>query len=98
MLNLWSEDMKLTNTSTASQRALIKTLLRERSYSRLELRAKGICSPAPRLMELKTKCYEIITSTRTVIDQSGIKHNGIAVYSLLSEPQQETQGEQHYDN
>lgn len=89
MLNLWSEDMKLTNTSTASQRALIKALLRERPHSTLELRAKGICSPAPRIMELKKQGHEIITSTRAEIDQSGIKHNGIAVYTLLSEPQQE---------
>lgn len=83
--------MKLANTSTATQRALIKTLLRERPHSTLELRQKGICSPAPRIKELKSRGFEIVTSLRTEYDHVGVKHNNIAVYTLLSEPQDEAQ-------
>lgn len=79
--------MKLANTSTTSQRALIKALLRQRPHSTLEFRAKGICAPAPRIKELKNRGFEIVTSFRSEVDHVGIKHNGIAVYTLLSEPQ-----------
>ena len=92
--------MKLTNTSTASQRALVKALLRERPHSTLEFRAKGICAPAPRIKELKNRGFEIVTSFRSEVDHVGIKHNGIAVYTLLSEPQGDHQ-QQHkgqYEN
>ncbi|MGY4700463.1 helix-turn-helix domain-containing protein [Avibacterium paragallinarum] len=47
----------------------------------------GICSPAPRIMELRAKGYDISTSKQDEIDHAGVKHRGIAVYTLHSQPQ-----------
>lgn len=81
--------MTLENTSTSTQRLHILKCLRLRPHSTLEFRSHGICSPAPRIMELRSKGYEIITTTTTEYDHAGTKHRGIAVYQLLSEPTRE---------
>lgn len=81
--------MKLTANSAASQRAKIKACLRDRAHSTLEFRAMGICSPAPRIKELRKLGYDISTTTRTETDHAGVIHKGIAVYTLLSEPAEE---------
>lgn len=78
---------KLTDTSTQSQRLLILNKLRLRPYSTLEFRELGICSPAPRIMELRARGYEIMTTYTTEIDHTGVEHHHIAVYELLSEPE-----------
>ena len=79
---------QLKDTSAATQRAKIKAYLRIGSHSTLEFRQMGICSPAPRIKELRKQGYQISTSTRTEIDHAGVTHKGIAVYTLLSEPEQ----------
>lgn len=78
-----------TDNSAQSQRAFIRDCLRKRPHSTLELRNMGICSPAPRIMELRARGYEIMTTFATETDHAGRKHNNIAVYELLSEPKEE---------
>ena len=78
---------QIQDNSAATQRAMIKACLRQRPYSTLEFRALGICSPAPRIKELRKFGYEISTGTRTETDHAGVIHKGIAVYTLLSEPE-----------
>ncbi|RZN59108.1 helix-turn-helix domain-containing protein [Avibacterium paragallinarum] len=79
--------MQLTNTSRQTQQIAIIQRLKKGSCSTLEFRAMGICSPAPRIMELRAKGYDISTSKQDEIDHAGVKHKGIAVYTLHSQPQ-----------
>ena len=78
---------RIIDNSTIGQRATIKACLREGPHSTLEFRAVyGICSPAARIQELRKAGYEISTHFITETDQAGVTHKGIAVYTLLSEP------------
>ncbi|UXN34633.1 helix-turn-helix domain-containing protein [Avibacterium paragallinarum] len=79
--------MQLTDTSRQTQQIAIIQRLKQGSCSTLEFRAMGICSPAPRIMELRAKGYDISTSKQDEIDHAGVKHKGIAVYTLHSAPQ-----------
>ncbi|WP_336368692.1 helix-turn-helix domain-containing protein [Avibacterium paragallinarum] len=79
--------MQLTDTSRHTQRMAMLARLRQGSCSTLEFRAMGICSPAPRIMELRAKGHNISTSKQDEIDHAGVKHKGIAVYTLHSQPQ-----------
>ncbi|MBI0133906.1 helix-turn-helix domain-containing protein [Snodgrassella alvi] len=73
----------LPNTSYATQRSFILQCLRKCPHSTLELRALGICSPAPRINELRNKGYVIKTTRRHEYDSAGVIHS-IAVYTLLT--------------
>lgn len=78
---------RIIDNSTRGQRGRIKGCLLERPHNTLELRAVyGICSPAARIKELRNAGYEISTHFITATDQAGVTHKGIAVYTLLSEP------------
>lgn len=79
--------MQTTDTSRHTQRMAMLARLRQGSCSTLEFRAMGICSPAPRIMELRAKGCDISTSKQNEIDHAGVKHKGIAVYTLHSAPQ-----------
>ncbi|MFZ7224638.1 helix-turn-helix domain-containing protein [Avibacterium avium] len=79
--------MQITDTSRHTQRMAMLARLRQSSCSTLEFRAMGICSPAPRIMELRAKGYDISTTKQDEIDHAGVKHRGIAVYTLHSAPQ-----------
>ncbi|MFU2048122.1 helix-turn-helix domain-containing protein [Avibacterium gallinarum] len=79
--------MQITDTSRHTQRMAMLARLRQGSCSTLEFRAMGICSPAPRIMELRAKGYDISTSKQDEIDHAGVKHKGIAVYTLHSTPE-----------
>ncbi|MGY6773439.1 helix-turn-helix domain-containing protein [Gallibacterium sp. ZY190522] len=79
--------MTISNTSLHTQRIAILNRLKTGSCSTLEFRAMGICSPAPRIMELRSKGYDISTTTRDEVDHAGVKHKGIAVYTLHSQAQ-----------
>lgn len=78
--------MQITDTSRHTQQMAIIQRLKEGACSTLEFRAMGICSPAPRIMELKAKGYDISTSTRDEVDHAGVMHRGIALYTLHSTP------------
>jgi hypothetical protein len=73
----------LPGTSYATQRSFILQRLREHPHSTLELRALGICSPAPRINELRNQGYVIETTRRHEYDSAGVVHS-IAVYTLLT--------------
>lgn len=73
----------LPNTSYATQRSFILQCLRKCPHSTLELRALGICNPAPRINELRNKWYVINTTRRHEYDSAGVIHS-IAVYTLLA--------------
>lgn len=79
--------MQITDTSRNTQRLAILNRLKQGACSTLEFRAMGICSPAPRIMELRAQGYDISTSKKNEIDHAGVKHNGIAVYTLHSSPE-----------
>lgn len=79
--------MQLTDTSRQTQQIAIIQRLKKGSCSTLEFRAMGICAPAARIMELRAKGYDITTSKQDEIDHAGVKHKGIAVYTLHSQPQ-----------
>ncbi|MCW9733159.1 helix-turn-helix domain-containing protein [Avibacterium sp. 20-15] len=78
---------QITDTSKHTQQIAIIQRLKQGSCSTLEFRAMGICSPAPRIMELRAKGYDISTSTQDELDHAGVKHKGIGVYTLHSTPQ-----------
>lgn len=73
----------LPNTSYATQRSFILQCLRKCPHSTLELRALGICRPAPRINELRNKGDVIKTTRRHEYDSAGVIHS-IAVYTLLA--------------
>lgn len=79
--------MTIKDTSTHSQRIAILQRLKQGSLSTLEARQMGICSPAPRIMELRKKGYDISTTTRDEVDHAGVIHKGIAVYTLHHSPE-----------
>ncbi|WP_230587153.1 helix-turn-helix domain-containing protein [Gallibacterium anatis] len=81
--------MQITDTNCYTQRLAILNRLKQGPCSTLEFRAMGICSPAPRIMELRTQGYDISTSKRYEIDHVGVNHKGIAVYILHSTPEEQ---------
>lgn len=82
--------MKLTSTSTHCQRLFVLAELKKQPCSTLYLRSKGVCSPAPRILELKKRGYNITKHTTTEADSAGVIHHNIAVYTL--HPTAETGG------
>jgi len=74
----------LSNT-TESQRLRILKALRHEPITTLEARQLlSICSPAPRIMELRSMGHKIATVWRTDTDSTGQEHR-VAQYVLLSE-------------
>jgi Helix-turn-helix domain len=50
-------------------------------------RARGISHPATRIKELDGEGYQITTSDpMTAVDSDGFMHRGVALYSLVGEP------------
>ncbi|MGR3806943.1 Helix-turn-helix domain-containing protein [Pasteurella testudinis DSM 23072] len=74
----------IKDTNTHNQRLFILARLRESPHSTLELRDLGICSPAPRILELKEQGYRITTHFRKEYDSAGVKHR-IGVYTLRAD-------------
>lgn len=77
----------IENTNKATQRKAILEALRKGRLSTIQFREElGICSPAPRVRELRERGYKIDTSYRNERDSAGVSHR-IGVYSLISEPE-----------
>ena len=71
------------NTSTTNQRTFILTYLREHgSATTIDFRNIGIMAPAPRILELRKRGYDIPAILETVIDHAGVKHVNVARYFL----------------
>lgn len=75
------------STATEAQIDRLRECLRRRDHHTHELRKLGISHPAGRVQDLlKAGC--VIESGRTVtVDSDGFTHSGVAIYSLVSEPQ-----------
>jgi hypothetical protein len=72
----------ITDTESQHQRdAIIRALYRE-SRNTFEFREMGITAAAPRIKELRDAGWDIRTSRETATDMAGVKHYGIARYSL----------------
>lgn len=84
------------NNNLAAQRQAVLRALELGSCSTIYFReVLGICSPAPRVQELRKQGHCITTSYRYEVDTAGVKHR-IGVYTL-SKPTEtattnETQG------
>jgi hypothetical protein len=77
-----NSDAIITDTESQHQRdAIIRALFHE-SRNTFEFRAIGITSAAPRIKELRDAGWDIRTSRETATDTAGVKHHGIARYSL----------------
>lgn len=77
----------IKDTSKETQRKAIVEALKMGSQSTIQLREQlGICSPAPRVQELRKRGYEITTTFREELDTAGVKHR-IGVYTLIAEPE-----------
>jgi hypothetical protein len=75
------------DTSAATQRNQILTHLKTTpSLNTLELRELGFISPAPRILELKERGYNIKSIREDVRTPDGRLHRGIARYYLSYVP------------
>lgn len=70
-----------------AQVALLLDVLRRRPVDTFELRRMGMASPAARIQDLEAMGC-VIDSARTVaVDSDGFSHYGVALYTLLAEPE-----------
>ena len=75
------------DTSASNARAIIIQALRTGPKTTIELREQwGVMAPAPRILELKLRSYNIITLPVSAYTADGVQHRGVARYVLLSEP------------
>lgn len=75
------------STEREAQNRKLVALLRTRSHHTYELRNQGISHPAGRVQDLEEAGYVIQSDRATVVDDKGFSHPGVAVYSLVSEPE-----------
>ncbi|UXZ25580.1 helix-turn-helix domain-containing protein [Pseudomonas sp. YeP6b] len=71
------------STSAFAQRARILERLREGPADTLSLRCDlSVLMPAPRVLELKQRGFDIETHRISTIDENGTVHHGVALYVL----------------
>lgn len=75
--------------STATWAQLIRTAnaLRTGAKSTYQLRQAGISHPAGRVRELNHMGFTITTARIVAVDPDGFTHRGVALYSLVHEPE-----------
>jgi len=80
---------RFKNNSTNNQQQKVLAALRERGVLGLHRfyaeEVLGICSLAPRILELKAKGFKITKVDISYTDHLGIVHHGVARYVLLAE-------------
>ena len=75
------------DTSASNARAIIIQALRTGPKTTIELREQwGVMAPAPRILELKLRGFNIITVPVSAYTADGVQHRGVARYILLAEP------------
>jgi Helix-turn-helix domain len=80
-------NLNRNNTSAAWQRARVIQALRLAPTDTVQFRERwGVMSPAPRVLELRMRGYDIRTMPVTAITADGVVHRGVARYVLVSEP------------
>lgn len=74
----------MTHTANnKAQRHKIAAYIREHgSMTTMQARAIGIMHPAARIMELRAQGCNIVANYMTIEDKDGVKHKGVAVYTL----------------
>lgn len=74
------------DTSASWQRARTIEALRTGPKTTVELREQwGIMSPAPRIFELRNTGHVIVNVPVSAFTADGVKHTGVARYTLLHE-------------
>lgn len=76
------------STTTAAQCARLLALLKLRPHTSHELAAKGLYYSPARVKELRKRGYDIETQRVNIIDQWGYQHCRVALYKLISAPEQ----------
>lgn len=79
------------STATEAQLDRLKHKLRARPHHTIELRHCGIHHPAGRIQDLEARGFVIDVARVTAVDAEGFTHAGIALYSLVTEPDGERQ-------
>lgn len=77
------------SNATEAQILRLRDYLRHRSCHTHELRRVGISHPAGRVQDLINRGFTITTSRVTTVDTDGYTHHGVALYSLIAEPERE---------
>lgn len=82
--------MQRESKSSATEVQLAKLLarLRMRPHHTYELRRCGISHPAGRILNLQELGYQVRSDRVTSVDSDGFEHRGVALYSLISEPEE----------
>ncbi len=76
------------STATEAQYRRFIVALRRRPLASYELMTiAGVYHPPSRIFELKAKGFLIDKTSVTVVDRDGYSHAGVALYSLVSEPE-----------
>ncbi len=82
------------STTGEAQRQRVIEMLRAGVKNTQDFRRAGIFQSPTRIFELRALGYDIPTIGRvTIYDDQGYPHHGVALYELLSEPQQEARRE-----
>jgi hypothetical protein len=74
------------STATEAQIERLIELLRLAPRNTHELRRHGVSHPAGRILDLQKRGFLIDSSRVTTVDSDGYSHVGVALYSLISEP------------
>jgi len=73
--------------SREGQNAAALDVMRRRPVNTFELRRMGMASPAARIQDLEAMGYVIDSARIVAVDSDGFAHSGVALYSLVSEPE-----------
>ena len=76
------------STTTAAQRTRLLELLNLRPHTSHELAKNGLYYSPARVKELRKRGYDIETQRVSIIDQWGYQHCRVALYKLISAPEQ----------
>lgn len=75
------------STATWAQQLRVLVELRKGDCNTYQLRQRGISHPAGRVRELNHRGYLITKALITTVDADGYTHSGVALYSLVYEPE-----------
>lgn len=75
------------STAAEAQRARVLVALRVSPKTSYDLRRLGIYQAPARILELRRRGYRISTDLVPLVDADGYTHQGVALYTLLDEPQ-----------
>ena len=75
------------STASEDQRRRILHLLRQRPHNCYELRRAGCFQAPTRVFEFRHRGFDIETTRVVVTDADGFTHHGVALYTLIGEPE-----------